>query len=176
MKWLIAAIVVVGLALAGASWLAFGPNRAKVAIVTPPAAVEVSKATDPKERPKAVKAALKLSAEEEVARKYILDTANDPASVEFVAWGPHLENARLLLAIESMRLIRVKYRAKNAAGAKEFFDDYVLMRDGKAVAKDKSVSVDNSVDAQKHLRELLAESAKAIEDSTKKPPGGPDDD
>jgi len=96
--------------------------------------------------------------EEELVRKYILDTAHDPNSVEFDRWGPHDLTAELgvtgivgfcaaldpgtrpisfpksgMKETRPDKVIRVCFREKNALGAKQFKDALFLIQDEKVV-------------------------------------------
>jgi hypothetical protein len=93
--------------------------------------------------------------DESVVRRYVLDNADDPASVEFDRWGPNDEEGRVAGAIEKRfqergltgfglamqqmgfppgsHTIRVRFRAKNRVGAKELVDMLYAVKDGKVV-------------------------------------------
>jgi hypothetical protein len=71
--------------------------------------------------------------EEKAARKYILDHAGDPRSVEFVKWGPH--NFHMAGQTNSgwEKAIRVCLRAKNDYGAMAYNNWLVMIdKDGTA--------------------------------------------
>jgi len=80
------------------------------------------------------------SSTERLIRRHILETTNDPQSVEFVRWGPH-DDGRVLrrLATElggplpSFHFCRVTFRARNDRGAVEFFDKIAVVYQGRVM-------------------------------------------
>jgi hypothetical protein len=93
--------------------------------------------------------------DESVVRAYVLDNADDPASVEFDRWGPDDTEGRLAAAVAEhgtaavvpfsfgpqakawfppgSLVVRVRYREKNRFGAKMLVDELYSVKDRKVV-------------------------------------------
>ena len=99
-------------------------------------------------------------AQEQAVAKHVLETANDPKSVEFVKWGPHLtvdlvvssgrNQGKKLTPAEELQareqldkknfggVFRVVYRSKNNSGAVQMFDTLI------GVNKDHTINTTES--------------------------------
>lgn len=88
----------------------------------------------------------RLSTEEQLVRRHILDRADDPSSVEFAQWGPHATKGELTArkvyshikwqdgdeGVDTPAvLIRVVYREKNKLGALERHESVFQVEGGK---------------------------------------------
>jgi hypothetical protein len=89
------------------------------------------------------------SNEDSVVKAYVLDHADDPESVEFDRFGPDdLEGwlpteirkqssggigVNYVILEKSDKIVRVRYRSKNRAGAKQLHDELYGLKDGKVI-------------------------------------------
>jgi hypothetical protein len=106
--------------------------------------------------------------EESLVRKWVLETANDPSSVEFDRWGPHDLNVKYGTAYllggvpvvladnqearavafagdgkQPSKIIRVRFREKNTKGAKQMKDWLIEIQGEKIVHVETNIAGDD---------------------------------
>lgn len=82
----------------------------------------------------------RLSPEEEAVKAFLLRTAGDPNSVEFVRWGPNLLGKDVPPGKGIQGVVRVCYRAKNDHDVKAYHDRvFPIAEGGKILASPASL-------------------------------------
>lgn len=75
-----------------------------------------------------------FSSEENMASAYILETADDPESVKFAKWGPHIFQDE---QDGPTKYLTVSYRCKNRTGSTIFVEELFIFRNGRMIGRDK---------------------------------------
>jgi hypothetical protein len=112
--------------------------------------------------------------QEKAVRDWIVDNANDPASVQFARWGPHNPKgnddflARLGVDVpKGVAVLRVRWREKNKVGALTLHDELFAVSESKVSRIGENHDGDDWIAAARAKVKKLSQDIKAAKDLPK---------